>query len=193
MSLTVKICGITRPEDAEAAIFAGADAVGFNFCEKSPRYLQPDRAAAIETLNALRVGVFVNASPAEVAAVARAARLDIVQLHGDEDPQDFAPLRVWKAHRVSPGWTLPFEPGTEAIVLDGPAPGTGTTFDWSVAAQVHVRFLLAGGLDAENVAEAIRMAKPWGVDACSRLESAPGVKDHEKVARFIRAARTAIL
>ena len=193
MTLMVKVCGITRQEDADAAVSAGADALGFNFYESSPRYVTPAQAASIRTGNALRVGIFVNKSPREVATIAHEAGLEIVQLHGDEDPADFAPLRVWKAYRVTGAWTPPETTCAEAILLDGPAPGTGSVFDWSLARQISMPFLLAGGLDDGNVAEAIRITNPWGVDACSRLESSPGIKDPEKVARFIRAARTAIL
>jgi phosphoribosylanthranilate isomerase len=191
MSITVKICGITRAEDAESASAAGADALGFNFYGPSPRYVDPDRAGAMETGTALRVGVFVNAPPHEVSQITRTARLDIVQLHGDEDPADYPGLRVWKAYRVTAAWTAPSHSNAEALLLDGPAPGSGAAFDWNMAKHISSRFLIAGGLDADNVTEAIRIAKPWGVDACSLLECSPGVKDPEKVARFIRAARMA--
>jgi phosphoribosylanthranilate isomerase len=191
MSITVKICGITRAEDAENAIAAGADALGFNFYERSPRYIAPDRAGEIDTTGVLRVGVFVNAPPDAVSRIARTARLDIVQLHGDEVPADYAPLRIWKAYRVTREWTVPARSNAEAILLDGPAPGSGAAFDWTLAGGIPVPFLIAGGLDADNVMEAIRIANPWGVDACSLLESSPGVKDPGKVARFIRAARAA--
>jgi phosphoribosylanthranilate isomerase len=193
MSVKVKICGITRQEDADDAARAGADALGFNFYEKSPRYIDAERAGSIQTDGILRVGVFVNSSPDQVREIARTARLDVVQLHGDERSSDYLPLHVWKAYRVTPGWTVPDQDAADAILLDGPVPGTGSSFDWSIAQQVQGRFLLAGGLDAENVAEAIRITRPWGVDACSRLESSPGIKDSEKVARFIQAARTASL
>jgi phosphoribosylanthranilate isomerase len=191
MSITIKICGITRAEDAESAIAAGADALGFNFYEKSPRYIAPDRVSAMATAGVLRVGVFVNAPPDAVSRIARTARLDIVQLHGDEDPADYAPLRIWKAYRVTREWTVPARSNAEAILLDGPAPGSGAAFDWTLADRIPVPFLIAGGLDADNVMRAIRITNPWGVDACSLLESAPGVKDPGKVARVIRAARTA--
>jgi phosphoribosylanthranilate isomerase len=193
MRITIKICGITRTEDASSAIAAGADALGFNFYSGSPRCTDVELVRSIETAGVLRVGVFVNASPQEVGEIVRRARLDVVQLHGDENPEDYAPLRVWKAYRVTTGWTVPLKSSAEAILLDGPAPGAGVSFDWSLTSQVSAPFVLAGGLDAGNVAEAIRVTRPWGVDACSRLESAPGIKDPEKVARFIQAARTATL
>jgi phosphoribosylanthranilate isomerase len=189
----VKICGITRAEDAVAAVDAGADALGFNFYLNSPRYIDPALAGEIDSRGALRVGIFVDATPAAATAAARLARLDVLQLYGGCGAAEYVPFRVWKAYRVTAGWTPPADTGAEAVLLDGPAPGTGAAFDWQVARKVQVPFLLAGGLDADNVAEAIRVTRPWGVDACSRLESAPGIKDSEKVARFIQAARTALL
>lgn len=187
--MMVKICGITRREDAEAAVSAGASAIGFIFYPPSPRYIAPERAAEIgRGLDALKVGVFVDESPASIEAVMRAARLDIAQIYGGEAP---ANARVWKAIRI----TSPLDPaetkGAEAILLDGPKNGAG--FDWSLARLASenaaaLRIIVAGGLDASNVAEAIRIAQPWGVDASSRLESSPGIKDHEKVRQFVEAA-----
>ncbi len=222
--MMVKICGITRREDAEAAVEAGASAIGFVFAAFSPRCIRPERAAEIGGgLDVWKVGVFVNETAAAVEAIARAASLDIVQLYGGESP---ATLRVWRAFRVGqvanlrPDVIRPTE--AEAILLDGPA--SGIVFDWTQArvgrtprsaadppvglfaepssrtrasgADQGVRptvpkLILAGGLDASNVAEAIRIARPWGVDASSRLEIEPGVKDRKKVHEFIRAAREA--
>jgi phosphoribosylanthranilate isomerase len=189
----VKICGITSQADADAAIEAGASALGFNFYRQSPRYLSPATAAAIRTTpDVLRVGIFVDESPADVAAVAAEAVLDIVQLHGSENPRDYAPLRIWKAFRVTNGTELQFAAaGAEAVLLDGPSPGSGEAFDWSLAQDCGTRLILAGGLDPENVKAAIEAVRPWGVDACSRLESAPGIKDHKKLQRFVAAARMA--
>jgi phosphoribosylanthranilate isomerase len=138
----------------------------------------------------LKVGIFVDESPANVAKIARIAELDIVQLHGSEDPAQYAPLRIWKAYRVTNGWSAGTlnPPIAEAFLLDGPAPGTGAAFDWNLARSLSQRIILAGGLGPENVAEAIRQVRPWGVDACSQLERSPGIKDHERVQRFIRAA-----
>src|SRR5687767_11006099 len=124
--MMVKVCGITNQDDANAAEKAGADALGFNFYPKSPRYIKPADAARIRT-NVVRVGVFVDEPPASVAAIAHEAGLDIVQLHGAECAADYVPLRVWKAFRV----TLGEAEGVEAVLLDGPAPGTGESFDWS--------------------------------------------------------------
>lgn len=193
--MMVKICGITNQADALAAIDCGATALGFNFWPKSPRYLAPERAA--ELLAGLpatvwKVGVFVNEPPEHVSALAEALRLDAVQLHGDSAfPSG---LRVWKALAVDAA----FQPElldqflADAFLLDAPAGalygGTGRSFDWRRVAGLRHKIILAGGLDATNVRDAIRVARPWGVDACSRLESAPGKKDHQKMAAFVKAA-----
>ncbi len=189
--MMVKVCGITNQADADAA--AGAGAIGFNFYAPSPRYLSPAEAGQIETAaGVLRVGVFVNEPRA--AEIAREARLDVVQLHGDElmGPGGF---RVWKAYRVTDEFSiekLAFQ--AEAFLLDAPSElygGSGQPFDWKRAQGGERKILLAGGLGPENIQEAIRTARPWGVDACSRLELRPGIKDHERVARFIELALTA--
>src|SRR4051812_26791050 len=191
--MIVKICGITNLEDAVAAVEYGANALGFHFYPKSPRYIAPADAARIASAlpdGILRVGVFVNEAPAEVAHIARLAGLHIAQLHGDE-PADSLPdysMRVWKAFRVSNGWTTAVldHYDAEAFLLDGPR--SGESFDWKTARGAAKRILVAGGLDADNVALAIREVQPWGVDACSRLEATPGRKDHDKLRRFILAA-----
>ena len=195
----VKVCGITNAEDAELACAAGATAIGFNFYALSPRYLVPELAAAIPTPPGVRrVGVFVNEARETVERIARAAALDVAQLHGDETPADYpAGLAVWKATRVTgPLNALPFlNSPIEAVLLDGPAGpgygGCGKSFQWRFAAYSPMRVILAGGLDASNVAEAIAAARPWGVDACSRIEIAPGKKDPLKMTQFLAAAREA--
>jgi phosphoribosylanthranilate isomerase len=188
--MMIKVCGITRRQDAEAAAEAGASAIGFVFYPKSPRYIAPAEAAEIgEGLNVWKVGVFVDESPASVEAVMRSAHLDVAQIYGSEFPT--AP-RLWRAIRVGQTpWPAraPQSPPVEAILLDGPSNGIG--FDWTTAREAGAKVIVAGGLDASNVAEAIRIARPWGVDASSKLESAPGVKDPDKVRRFIEAAREA--
>jgi phosphoribosylanthranilate isomerase len=179
----VKVCGITRREDAEAAVAAGATALGFIFYPKSPRYVAPEKAAELgRGLDVWKVGVFVDESPASVEAVIRAAHLDVAQIYGGELPN--VP-RVWRAIRVGPTSRSANE-RVEAVLLDGPA--NGITFDWKQAHGFSEKLILAGGLNASNVAEAIRVAQPWGVDASSGLESAPGIKDHEKVRQFVKAA-----
>lgn len=189
--MMVKICGITTRQDALACVEAGASALGFNFYPGSPRYVTPETAAAIgEGLPVWKAGVFVNEDPARVEAIADRAGLDIIQLHGEEPPAAFR-RRVWKAFRVTEGWRpeqIEDYGAAEAFLLDGPAPGTGVAFDWSRVRGLGARVILAGGLDQDNVARAVELVRPWGVDACSRLETSPGRKDHEKVRRFIRAA-----
>jgi len=181
----VKICGITRRQDAEAAVEAGASAIGFVFYSKSPRYVTPRIAAQLGAgLDVWKVGVFQDESPALIEDVMRAANLDVAQIYGGGLP----PVpRVWRSFR--PGWPARLSEVVEAILLDGPA--NGIAFDWKQARGFAEKLILAGGLNPSNVAEAIRIARPWGVDASSGLESAPGVKDHDKVRQFVKAAREA--
>jgi phosphoribosylanthranilate isomerase len=191
--MMVKICGITNREDALAAIEGGAAALGFNFFPRSPRYIDPARAAAIaKGLDALKVGVFVNESPARIADIARQVGLDVAQLHGSETEADYPHgMRVWKVARVDENFRVSDLEAlaAEAFLLDSPGGGgTGRTFDWSRAAGSTRRIILAGGLDAGNVKRAISAARPWGVDVCSRIESAPGRKDHVKMAQFLKEA-----
>jgi phosphoribosylanthranilate isomerase len=203
--MILKICGITNAEDAAAAIDAGANAIGFNFYEPSPRYLAPERAAGIPTASGVRrVGVFVNEAPARIEEIARIAALDVAQLHGDETSGEYpATVPVWKAARVGPGFDFAQAQArydlipVEALLLDGPA--SGVALNWHVAATMFRvllhrphRIILAGGLDASNVAEAVALVHPWGVDACSRIESAPGKKDHRKMTEFLQAAKAAL-
>lgn len=167
----IKVCGVTTREDAEAAIEAGANAIGFNFYPKSPRFVEWQPWMA--NVPALKVGVFVG-------AVTHTEGLDIVQVYGEGTAIG---LRVWRA--VKPNAELR---DAEAFVMDV-SEGTGQTFDWSLVANRPARIVLAGGLGGDNVADAIRVARPWGVDACSRLESSPGRKDRAKVREFVAAAR----
>ncbi len=194
--MMVKICGITNRGDARAAVEGGACALGFNFYPLSPRYIAPQTAQAILAAlptGVLKVGVFVNESAAAVKALAGRLGLDIVQLHG-ESPEIPADLRVWRALPVAPGFdaaSLDLLPA-DAFVLDAPSGslygGTGRSFDWSLARGARRPVILAGGLDETNVRRAIDEAGPWGVDACSRLESSPGRKDLRRMARFLEAA-----
>jgi phosphoribosylanthranilate isomerase len=196
----IKICGITRLDDALAAVEGGATALGFNFYAKSKRYITPAAAAEIVAglPSRLRVvGVFVNEAPGNITKIAAAVGLDTAQLHGEETPDQLPEgIAVWKAFRVDARFSLdrfePF-PQAEAFVLDGPAGaeygGSGKAFDWRIAAASTRNVILAGGLDTSNVGEAIALARPWGVDACSKLESAPGRKDYRKMMEFLKAAR----
>lgn len=196
--MIVKVCGITRAADATAAVAAGANAIGFNFYPRSPRYIAPEQAALILTPHARRVGVFVNEPPERVAEIARLASLDTVQLHGDENPADYpAQFAIWKAIRVAADFDLNTlnADSAEAFLLDGPAGalygGAGIAFDWNRARPARLRIIIAGGLDGDNVARAIEASRPWGVDACSRIESSPGIKDHVKMQAFVQAALAA--
>ena len=185
--MMVKVCGITRREDALVAAEAGASAIGFIFYPESPRYIAPERAAALgEGLDLWKVGVFVDETPAAIEAVMRAAHLDVAQIYGGGAPVG---ARVWKAFRVADSFDGTLGDGAEAVFLDSAK--NGLSFDWSLALRAAEKVILAGGLDASNVAEAIRIAEPWGVDASSKLESAPGIKDHDKVRAFVKAAREA--
>lgn len=193
--MIVKICGIANAEDAAAAIEAGATAIGFNFYPRSSRFIAPEKAAQIATPGARRVGVFVNEMPARIAEIARLAGLDTAQLHGEASAGGLpAQIAVWKAVQVTSSFRLAprLAAGAEALLLDGPAGelygGAGHAFDWTLARTAAIRIVIAGGLDASNVAEAIEIARPWGVDACSRLEATPGKKDHAKMQAFIQAA-----
>ena len=183
--MMIKVCGITRREDAVAAAEAGASALGFIFYPESPRYVTPERAAELgDGLPVWKVGVFVDETPSAIEAAILTARLGIVQIYGSVAP---AGARVWKAFRVGDRFDHSLAHGAEAVLLDGA--GNGSSFDWRIARGASEKVIIAGGLDASNVAEAIRTAQPWGVDASSRLEIAPGIKDHEKMRRFIRAAQ----
>jgi phosphoribosylanthranilate isomerase len=201
----VKICGITNLHDALDAAEAGADMLGFNFYDKSPRYVGVNAVCDIlREVNVKAVGVFVNDELRHVCEIAAAARLDAIQLHGDEPPEfvrDLAAasgLEIIKAFRVGDGFhTGPiFECRADAVLLDSFAKnefgGTGESFDWRIAVEVAAmgkRLYLAGGLSPENVAEAIDAVHPYAVDACSLLESAKGRKDATKVRRFIANAK----
>src|SRR5579863_6465214 len=141
--MMVKVCGITRREDAEAAADAGASALGFVFYPQSPRYVTPARAAELgQGIDVWKVGVFVDETAASIEAVMRAARLDVAQIYGASAP---AGVRVWKAFRMSPGVPLDVN-DAEAVLLDGPT--NGVAFDWSLSHNTGKKLIVAGGLDA---------------------------------------------
>jgi phosphoribosylanthranilate isomerase len=200
----VKVCGITNPEDARMATRSGADAVGLVFAE-SPRKLGVEQARKIAATlpdSILKVGVFVDEEPAEVVRIATEVGLDYAQLHGDESPETVTFLRregvkVIKALRVRGVDSLGAMDDYEAdlFLLDAWSEkargGTGERFDWELAKSHGGRgnILVSGGLTPENVREAIRFFEPYGVDASSSLEDAPGKKNGERVRRFVRAAK----
>jgi phosphoribosylanthranilate isomerase len=200
LSTKIKVCGITRYEDAAMALDEGADALGFNFYPRSPRYIEPSDARSITRRLpplATTVGVFVNVeSPAEVAATAAMAGVRVLQLHGDETPAYCRELSGWvliKAVRIGAG-ALPDnlrEYDVQAFLADsrddGLFGGTGRTFDWPRVREIQgIRpLILAGGLHPGNVADAIRAVRPYAVDVCSGVESAPGKKDLGKLREFI--------
>jgi indole-3-glycerol phosphate synthase / phosphoribosylanthranilate isomerase len=205
--VAVKICGITSVEDGVVAARAGADAIGLVFVPGSPRCVSVETARAISRALppfVLRVGVFANLPPAEVESIASAVALDVVQLHGDETPEEVAGLqrRAIKAVPVDDAFSAPdalrFEGRASGILLDtratpgGITGGTGRTFDWSKAREVRERasfLVLAGGLTPENVGVALTAVRPDAVDVSSGVESAPGKKDADKVRAFIHAVR----
>ncbi|MEA2626780.1 MAG: phosphoribosylanthranilate isomerase [Candidatus Binatota bacterium] len=204
MSVRVKICGVTRREDALAAVDAGADAIGVNLWPGSKRCVAVEEAAAIvEGLpeGVLSVGVFVNAPRAAIAEAVRVAGLGAVQLHGDESPEDCTgwSVRVIKALAARDGRALADVAASYAadfVLVDAYVPGeyggTGTTFPWDrVAGLAPERLFLAGGLTPENVAEAVRQVGPYAVDVAGGVESRPGIKDPEKMREFVRHAKAA--
>ncbi len=204
MKTRIKICGLTREEDVDAAVAAGADAIGFVFYPPSPRYVTPRRAAEL----ARRippfidvVGLFVNASPEQVRASCAALPINILQFHGDEDAaycRQFS--RPWlRAARVRPGLDLvefarSFS-DARGLLLDAFVEGYGGgghVFDWTLIPPDLPGFLvLSGGLTAENVGEAIERVRPQAVDVSSGVEMSKGIKDHDKIAAFVAAVRKA--
>ena len=200
----VKVCGITNLGDARVAADAGADAIGLVFAE-SPRRVSVERAkeiAAALPQDVLKVGVFVDAGPEEVLRIAREVGLDYAQLHGDEPPEAVAEIRgsgvgVMKALRVRNAEALAVieQYGADLFLLDAWSAkargGTGVRFDWELAKSLKGRdnIVVSGGLDPENVREAIEYFEPYGVDASSSLEERPGKKSGERVRRFVGAAK----
>jgi phosphoribosylanthranilate isomerase len=199
----IKICGITSEEDALLAVAMGATALGFVFAP-SPRQIAPQVAADIVKRlpleEVITVGVFRDAAPQRVSDVAHAAGLHAVQLHGHEPPE----VAQWLGTRfpmVIQGFAAgdarvrqAAEYGATAILLDAPNPGSAQVFDWSLAAEVPAgqRVIIAGGLDADNVAAAVERTRPWGVDVSSGVESSPGRKDAIKMRDFVKVARAAL-
>jgi phosphoribosylanthranilate isomerase len=203
--MLVKICGITRLEDAEAAVALGAGALGFVFWPKSPRYVDPERARAIVAALppfVTTVGVFVDQAPRLVNGVAARVGLGAVQLHGDEpigmlDEIDRPVVKAFAMRASTQGADADAWPRRVRLLIDAHDPdqrgGTGRTVDWNEAAAIASRrpVLLAGGLKPDNVAAAIRTVRPFGIDISSGVESAPGIKDHARLRELFEAVQGA--
>lgn len=200
----VKICGITREQDLEAAVAAGADAVGFVFYPPSPRFLDNDRARELVRRVppfVTRVGLFVNPDPAAIAATLAAVPIDLVQFQGDEEPAFCEQLGrpYLKVARMRAELDLlefaRSYPSARGLLLDAYVEsygGAGQRFDWSlVPRSLPLPVIVAGGLTPDNVGTAIRQLRPWGVDVSSGVESAKGIKDASKIAAFIAAVKKA--
>ena len=205
----VKICGITNIHDARLALELGADMLGFNFYEFSPRYISPQKALSIINdlpQDTVSVGVFVNMEDYRVDEFIDLVSLDAVQLHGDESSDFISSLRrytdakIIKAIRVNTDFQVKTinETGADSVLLDAFSKdkygGTGERFEWDIAADavnLAPELILAGGLTPDNVSEAIRIVRPFAVDVASGVESAPGRKDHSKLEAFIMNAKQA--
>jgi len=207
MSVLVKICGITNVEDAEAAVQAGADALGFVFFSRSPRFVKIDTAAYIVRnipSHIWRVGVFVNPSKDLLTEAIDACGLTVIQLHGDETPEVCSQVlqlgvQVMKAFRVKDISVMKEVERYRAdyVLLDTYIEhaygGTGAAFNWEIGREIvakGMKVFLAGGLTPENVADAVRIVKPFGVDVSSGVEHSPGRKDPARLRAFIRAAKS---
>ena len=199
----IKICGIKTVNDALTAMEAGADLLGFNFYLKSPRYVDVGTCRNIMSVmqkygHITYVGLFVNASVAEVRTTIETCGLSLAQLHGDETSEMLDALngKAFKAFRGVPQSINGFaRSDAPALLVDaavkGAYGGTGVTADWSAAAELANQYsmLLAGGLTPDNVADAVRQVNPWGVDVASGVESAPGLKDAAKMKAFVQAIK----
>lgn len=206
----VKICGVTLADDAARVGASGADYIGLNFWPKSKRYLAPERGSLIASVarstGAIQVvGVFVDADLEEVTEVLSWVDLDIIQLHGDEHPEEVAAIAaatkrpIWKSVAIGSASDIEHLETwpAEVLLLDTPSTGkggSGKTFDWTHASDARrrygsIKFALAGGLDPSNVAAAIDAVEPWAVDVASGVEVGPGVKDAAKVSAFVAAVR----
>lgn len=199
----IKICGLTRSEDVQAAVKAGADAIGFVFTA-SPRRISIERAlelCAHTTAGVLRVGLFLDQDRAEIERVTAAVPLDILQFHGNESERECSVFKLpWlKAVAMEDAESVARAerdfPGAAGLLLDshskGKRGGSGRSFDWSLARPAQKPIWLAGGLDADNVKRAIHTVKPYAVDVSSGVESEPGIKDPSRILAFVRAVRQA--
>lgn len=197
----VKVCGTTSEEDALLAVAVGADAVGFVLAP-SPRQVAVERVRDIVARlpqDILTVGVFRDAAPEQVVEAVHRGRLKAAQLHGHERPEDTqyvherVPIVIKAFAAGDPAVRSAADHGADAILLDAARPGSGRVFDWTLTedAPMDLRLVVAGGLDADNVGNAVARVNPWGVDATSGVEAAPGRKDPRKLRAFVAAARLA--
>lgn len=199
----IKICGIREPAHARLAADAGADAIGLNFYPPSPRFVWPAQAAEVAAALppfVTAVGLFVDADEALVRETLEAVPLGLLQFHGDEPPEfcEQFGLPYVRAVRMEPGTDLVEYAGrfkrARALLVDAHVPGqpggTGRSFDWSlIPPGLPIPIILSGGLDAENVARAVREVKPWAVDVSSGVESSRGIKDPARIVEFIRSVQ----
>lgn len=198
----IKICGITNLKDAIAAVECGADALGFNFYRASPRYVEPDEARAISLEvppPVWKVGIFADEDADIVRRLSQHVALDFLQFHGNETPyycEQFA-VPYWKAFRLKDEGTLElmkkYQPDAYLVdaYLPGKLGGIGLVANWDLAARAKQfgKIILAGGLNPENIENAIATIEPWAVDVCSGVEAEPGIKDHKKMAEFIERVK----
>ena len=202
--IKIKICGITNSDDALYASELGVDALGFNFYKKSPRYIEPDKAAEIISQLppfVMPVAIFVNEREERIRDIQFTTGIKVLQFHGDERPDfcDRFATRVIKAFQVKDKESIKHMAHyhVSALLLDsykeGVRGGTGTTFDWhlAVVAKTFGRIILAGGLTPENVTEAVKLVQPYGVDVAGGVEKDKGIKDHAKLKKFIVEVRRA--
>lgn len=207
VTVSLKICGVTVAEEAERLADMGVHAFGVNFWSKSKRYLDPRQGQWLEALagRILRVGVFVNPNSEEAIDLFKRGWIDVIQLHGDENPMDAAPYRdaglpFIKAIGVSGNEQLASarEYGANALLMDAHAPGvyggTGDTFDWNTAIEFMSRHseppvILAGGITPDNAAQAVAAVRPAAIDIASGAELSPGLKDFDKVRQLIQASQ----
>lgn len=198
----IKFCGFTRVQDVTQAVLLGVDALGFVFYPKSPRFVTPEQAATLMArvpAFVTCVGLFVDASPQYVEDTAKKTRLNLVQFHGDETPEACAAVglpyirAVRMRDDIDVRTEIDLHPQASGFLLDAYRPGipggTGAQFDWKRIPQTDAPVILAGGLNPTNAKDAIRQVAPWALDVSGGIESAPGEKDPDKMARFIAACR----
>ncbi len=200
--MRVKFCGLTHEEDIARAVKLGVDALGFVFYAPSSRNVAPDHAAMLTSsvpAFVTRVGLFVNEQPAIIQNIFERTKLNLIQYHGDETPEfcDAVGLPFIKAFRVRPGIDIQTEmeryPNASGFLLDayvkGQPGGTGERFDWGMIPQSNAPIILAGGLSPDNAKDAIEQVAPWALDVSGGIETKPGRKDPDKMARFMNACR----